>query len=898
MNKNNQNLEMNQETSGKNDVIPNQLEEKIAEETEREIEEFLEERKREKNKNKKQKQKRSGYSRGTEIFLHILQHGCFVWATVMAAIVLLGSFVIIEGREGTETYRLRAEKQGTAFEDSEIFNKLLGNSVGDIICYGAIRSQLETDGKFDPNKRIDVTAFADRYNGVASEYITATYYLDDLIKWAQNGFEYESVYMTGNEADRFLSRTRTVTKVDVKDGGTVSYLNTDLKSVTTIVDVSGNIISDDENPIREDISTNILTNRYHTVEGKNIEDHVSSWEEYHELCDNVSKAAEDLKINYNEYLTYKDYYAEENSNVLYYIRKTIGNDTEVFSNSDVSSTKLADLKKQLKEECQRYIIYDSKNMDYETNTLIEESTLRYILNGFEYAYPEDTQILIGIKSPLGVGDAYARARSGYNNYSPYFWQYLAMAVIATLLYLLLFILLTVREGKAVSKDTGETVIRLNAEDKIPTEVMFALTAAAVAVIVSAAKILVSVVGAKEIIYSGMMPVIAGGSALIISLLFSFFYYSYVRRLKAQTIWKNSLLKRLGEAALKGGFYLYDHGSVILRVLVPYGVLILINMLVWLAYREDTGIFTIILILALFIDGITGVFLYKSALDRQQILDGIKMINEGNTEHKINESSLHGDNLILAREINGIGDGIRNAVATSMKDERLKADLITNVSHDIKTPLTSIINYVDLIKRENIDDPKIKEYIEVLDSKSQRLKQLTDDLVEASKISSGNIVLQFDKINLVELLNQTIGEFSEKFEQKNLIPVMRANKSGIYIEADSRRIWRVIENLFNNILKYALQGTRVYVDIEELKEEKGIGQVALSIKNISANPIKVNSDELTERFIRGDESRTTEGSGLGLSIAKNLTEAMKGKFEITVDGDLFKVILTFPLLEQK
>lgn len=267
------------------------------------------------------------------------------------------------------------------------------------------------------------------------------------------------------------------------------------------------------------------------------------------------------------------------------------------------------------------------------------------------------------------------------------------------------------------------------------------------------------------------------------------------------------------------------------------------------------------------------------------------------EHKINETSLHGDNLVLAREINSIGEGIRNAVATSMKDERLKADLITNVSHDIKTPLTSIINYVDLIKRENVDDPKIKEYIEILDVKSQRLKQLTDDLVEASKISSGNIVLQWEKINLNELLNQTIGEFSEKFEQKKLTPIVRTRKSGIYIEADSRRIWRVIENLFNNIFKYALAGTRVYIDVEEIRAEKGTGQVALSIKNISANPIKVNSDELSERFIRGDESRTTEGSGLGLSIAKNLTEVMKGKFEIIVDGDLFKVVLTFPLLEQ-
>ena len=171
-------------------------------------------------------------------------------------------------------------------------------------------------------------------------------------------------------------------------------------------------------------------------------------------------------------------------------------------------------------------------------------------------------------------------------------------------------------------------------------------------------------------------------------------------------------------------------------------------------------------------------------------------------------------------------------------------------------------------------------------------------MEASKISSGNIVLQWEKINLVELLNQTIGEFSEKFEKKALYPVFNAPKSSVYIEADSRRIWRVIENLFNNIFKYALEGTRVYIDMTFMEDKEAGKQVILSIKNISAQPLKVNPAELTERFIRGDESRTTEGSGLGLSIAKNLTEAQKGKFEIVMDGDLFKVNMYFPLLKDK
>ena len=186
-------------------------------------------------------------------------------------------------------------------------------------------------------------------------------------------------------------------------------------------------------------------------------------------------------------------------------------------------------------------------------------------------------------------------------------------------------------------------------------------------------------------------------------------------------------------------------------------------------------------------------------------------------------------------------------------------------------------------------------MEVLDTKSQRLKQLTDDLVEASKISSGNIALQWEKINLVELVNQTLGEFSEKFELKRLVPVMNTTDNSMYIEADSRRIWRVMENLFNNISKYALEGTRVYLDMKDFTDGEGVRHVEFSVKNISAQPLNIRAEELTERFIRGDVARSTEGSGLGLSIAKNLTEVQKGKFEIRLDGDLFKVVMTFPLL---
>ncbi|MDD6446028.1 MAG: sensor histidine kinase, partial [Lachnospiraceae bacterium] len=202
--------------------------------------------------------------------------------------------------------------------------------------------------------------------------------------------------------------------------------------------------------------------------------------------------------------------------------------------------------------------------------------------------------------------------------------------------------------------------------------------------------------------------------------------------------------------------------------------------------------------------------------------------------------------------------------------------------------TSIINYVDLLKRENINNPKIQGYLDILEAKAQRLKTLTEDVVEASKVSSGNITLECMDVNLVEMLNQTIGEFSEKMETKQLRIMATLPEEPAVIHVDGRRMWRVLENIFNNVAKYAMPGTRVYADLKIKKET-----VEFSLKNISEYPLNIKADELTERFIRGDISRSTEGSGLGLSIARSLTEMQGGKFNLYVDGDLFKVIIEFP-----
>ena len=246
---------------------------------------------------------------------------------------------------------------------------------------------------------------------------------------------------------------------------------------------------------------------------------------------------------------------------------------------------------------------------------------------------------------------------------------------------------------------------------------------------------------------------------------------------------------------------------------------------------------------------------------------------------------------MAEQINKIGDGLDRALEASMKNERMKTDLITNVSHDIKTPLTSIINYVELLKRENFEDPKIQNYLQILEEKAFRLKTLTEDVVEASKVSSGNIKLEKMNLNLVELVNQTYAELEEKFTDRNLHLVVNLPEEPAIIFADGRRMWRVLFNVFNNAAKYAMEGTRVYVDLMTVGQE-----IRFTLKNVSEQPLNISADELTERFIRGDLSRSTEGSGLGLSIAKNLTELQGGTFELYLDGDLFKVLICFPKAE--
>lgn len=366
--------------------------------------------------------------------------------------------------------------------------------------------------------------------------------------------------------------------------------------------------------------------------------------------------------------------------------------------------------------------------------------------------------------------------------------------------------------------------------------------------------------------------------------------SFVVQLKAKTIFKHTFIYWLIKKISKLGNvikHVYKNLKTTYKVLFVIGIFwsfILIFMGVNVYDNKN-------LILGfIFISAVETLIIIFCAIAFQRVKQGGEKIVSGDLENKIDTTYMFGDIKDFADSLNNINLGLQSAIDDKMKSERFKTELITNVSHDIKTPLTSIVNYVDLIKKEECENEKIKEYIDVLDRQSIRLKKLIEDLVEASKASTGNLSVELEKCNLSLLMNQAIGEFCEKLELNNLQVIQSQENQDVYIMADGRRLWRVIDNLLNNICKYAMSGTRVYID---LKRENG--KAIVTFRNISNTPISLSSEELTERFVRGDRSRNTEGSGLGLSIAKSLTELQGGSFAVSADGDLFKVVLSFGII---
>ena len=845
-----------------------------------------------------------------KILLLSIQHFCAAALAVTLVFMVLSIGIVGDGTpDGVRFYSLNPFSKTTTFEESDTFYDIFKDYVEKTALDTVICSQFGTTGEIDQNTVIDIVGYANRKNGfgfVENKHVT--YKLDDLLKWGMYGITYQP-YSIENLEDIYAYFPDMKTEESI-----LSYA----ELFKQIYDVAlENNIDVREYYNEEDVLSMAFylpLERYKpTGDKESLKDYADNWQEYFSLIGKLKSTIYDLSINLDTYQKLHSTLEDDVTNFVYYIN--------IIDQYDKKSTftnlgaELEDIEFNIKNAGPVYFIWDRNGIFYDTNMSNEMyEFISNVFSGYEYALGENVQIYFAVEGNYEAPDAF---KMGMEKFviTKDIWLYIGIAIWCVIVWLVLFLYLSVMTGR--KKINGETQISLNWFDYVPTEIAAGICAGVAILIMLLVKEAFHNIDEYMTWYTyeqdELMLLVFAIVAGVLSILFTFFWYSALRRIKARTVLRHSLIYRLlawifkwigkGIHAIKVQIqYIYNHSSDASKIIWPFVGLMILHFIVappagiLVAEGFDYGNGELAIGLLLYgilfvIDFMTAMALLKNKVARTEIIGHIKRITQGEIDIRLEEEKYKGENNELALSVNNIGNGIKTAVETSMKDERMKADLITNVSHDIKTPLTSIINYVDLLKRERIETEPVKGYIEVLDAKSQRLKQLTDDLVEASKISSGNIVLNMDRINLAELLKQSVGEFSEKFEEKRFVVVENYGENVHPVYADSRRMWRVIENLFNNIYKYGLEGTRVYIDITP-NEFCGKKQVLLSIKNISSTQLCVKPEELTERFVRGDNSRTTEGSGLGLSIAKSLVEAQGGVFNIILDGDLFKIVILF------
>lgn len=488
-------------------------------------------------------------------------------------------------------------------------------------------------------------------------------------------------------------------------------------------------------------------------------------------------------------------------------------------------------------------------------------------------------------------------------YNSFFLRYMDVLLDATVptfaVSLFLVILCSVYLIAAAGHRKGRDEIVLNGFDRIPFDIICAVFC------MGCLGVFVAVDSAFFSYYSPFETGIGILSCVVCPILFPVTLLTAATRIKASgwgmfrntVIWRLCrvawrLLKWIWSKLVSGASYLIRHMNLYWKYV---GVLLIFGLIEFFAVA--TGSMGAVALIGLIELICLCLIVIKALVDMNMLKKGAEELASGNTDYEIDTSQMmwefrrHGENL------NRIKGGIQVAVEERMKSERMKTELITNVSHDIKTPLTSIISYVDLLKKEKIDNPTALEYVDVLERQSARLKKLIQDLIDASKASTGNLTVHMEVTDIRVLLEQAMGEFAEKMEKRALRTVITYNTDPVTVMADGRHLWRIFQNIINNIEKYAQDNTRVYIDVDgeiAQQDEDGIVKrsnlLKITFKNISRDALNMSGDELMERFVRGDSSRNTEGSGLGLSIARSLAELQGGNLEIIVDGDLFKVVL--------
>lgn len=826
------------------------------------------------------------------------------------------------------------------FEESQEFNYMVENYMDDVLTQIRLENLFETDGMMNRNKEIDVMEYSKNDTANGENVSGIAYSLEELINWGEDFDSAESDNYAKNSVivcqkpegtyeyyytSDFMTRVESgVFDIIMQDGSDVDGFLQELQNGKytssgfynfDIVDMEGNILYTDCWNFGS-----ALIEKYAPQGAENLLQVVNNSPR---LNGKLSVIYDDLAYTlgniYSDYQNYQmgfEHLEEGNTNFTYIYAN---NDTKKVVTNKTSYENYAELEKNVQnlisEKDVKYMVIYPKLKDFNSNMNVSKSDKWEKLRSYSSEKKWNSVFAVAVDTTYTIQDQFYQNKVAYDNNIPYFKGTTWLLVLSIILFLGATIWLTLEAGRTAEDEE----LHLNGFDHWKTEIA--------AVLIVLIWIVGSYIGIHfwngniytmindiptylkdggtyfEYYYARGMDVSSAYMSaslylpsLSIAELAEIYFYgvftlgcffmgyvSLIKRIKGRNLWKNSLLrvivrfiykiydnrkKTTKTVLLLCGFFLVQGIAVLFR----NGVTMLLVLL------ADVGVFYVVL---------------NGLLLKEKLKKGIEEIALGNMEYQIPLQGLRGENLKLAEMINGIANGFHMAVEEAMKNERLKTDLITNVSHDIKTPLTSIINYVAILKQSDIADPKIQGYLDILEAKAQRLKTLTEDVVEASKVSSGNISLEYMDVDLVEMIQQTEGEMAEKFEARNLKMIVNLPAEPAVVHVDGRRMWRVLENIFGNAAKYAMPGTRVYADLK-LEEDT----VDLSLKNVSEHQLNISADELTERFIRGDLSRSSEGSGLGLSIAQSLTTMQGGTFNLYLDGDLFRVNIRFPRVKRQ
>lgn len=826
------------------------------------------------------------------------------------------------------------------FEESQEFNYMVENYMDDVLTQIRLENLFETDGMMNRNKEIDVMEYSKNDTANGENVSGIAYSLEELINWGEDFDSAESDNYAKNSVivcqkpegtyeyyytSDFMTRVESgVFDIIMQDGSDVDGFLQELQNGKytssgfynfDIVDMEGNILYTDCWNFGS-----ALIEKYAPQGAENLLQVVNNSPR---LNGKLSVIYDDLAYTlgniYSDYQNYQmgfEHLEEGNTNFTYIYAN---NDTKKVVTNKTSYENYAELEKNVQnlisEKDVKYMVIYPKLKDFNSNMNVSKSDKWEKLRSYSSEKKWNSVFAVAVDTTYTIQDQFYQNKVAYDNNIPYFKGTTWLLVLSIILFLGATIWLTLEAGRTAEDEE----LHLNGFDHWKTEIA--------AVLIVLIWIVGSYIGIHfwngniytmindiptylkdggtyfEYYYARGMDVSSAYMSaslylpsLSIAELAEIYFYgvftlgcffmgyvSLIKRIKGRNLWKNSLLrvivrfiykiydnrkKTTKTVLLLCGFFLVQGIAVLFR----NGVTMLLVLL------ADVGVFYVVL---------------NGLLLKEKLKKGIEEIALGNMEYQIPLQGLRGENLKLAEMINGIANGFHMAVEEAMKNERLKTDLITNVSHDIKTPLTSIINYVAILKQSDIADPKIQGYLDILEAKAQRLKTLTEDVVEASKVSSGNMSLEYMDVDLVEMIQQTEGEMAEKFEARNLKMIVNLPAEPAVVHVDGRRMWRVLENIFGNAAKYAMPGTRVYADLK-LEEDT----VDLSLKNVSEHQLNISADELTERFIRGDLSRSSEGSGLGLSIAQSLTTMQGGTFNLYLDGDLFRVNIRFPRVKKQ